>query len=85
MACQDVEGVSGGATRAWISDPRVGKHICFDGRYLHAAPADLAPILRPGSRSPARNADAGADASADAGADASADASSDALDEKIAG
>lgn len=43
MACEDVEGVSGEVNRAWISVPRVGKHVCFDGRYLHAAPSDLAP------------------------------------------
>lgn len=42
MVCQDIGGVSGTAERAWISRPRMGKHICFDGRYLHAAPADLA-------------------------------------------
>ena len=42
MACEDVRGVSGEASKAWISRPALGKHICFDGRYLHAAPADLA-------------------------------------------
>lgn len=42
MACEDVKGVSGEASRAWVSLPRKGKHISFDGRYLHAAPADLA-------------------------------------------
>lgn len=42
MACEDVDGVSGEAPRAWISTPRLGKHISFDGRFLHAAPADLA-------------------------------------------
>ena len=42
MACEDVDGVSGEAGVAWISRPQLGKHICFDGRYLHAAPADLA-------------------------------------------
>ena len=42
MTCEDVDGVSGEAGVAWISRPQLGKHICFDGRYLHAAPADLA-------------------------------------------
>ncbi|CAM9153425.1 unnamed protein product [Hapterophycus canaliculatus] len=42
MACEDVRGVSGESSKAWISRPNLGKHICFDGRYLHAAPADLA-------------------------------------------
>eukprot|EP00903_Cladosiphon_okamuranus_P005906 g5840.t1 len=42
MTCADVPGVSGEASKAWISQPSLGKHICFDGRYLHAAPADLA-------------------------------------------
>ncbi|CAN0470561.1 unnamed protein product, partial [Scytosiphon promiscuus] len=42
MECGDVRGVSGESAKAWISRPSLGKHICFDGRYLHAAPADLA-------------------------------------------
>ncbi|CAN0329013.1 unnamed protein product [Ectocarpus sp. 8 AP-2014] len=42
MACEDIEEVSGEAAKAWVSRPALGKHICFDGRYLHAAPADLA-------------------------------------------
>jgi hypothetical protein len=25
----------------WISNPSLGKHMCFDGRFLHAAPAGL--------------------------------------------
>lgn len=51
MACADVKGVSGEASKAWVSEPLLGKHISFDGRYLHAAPADLArpPALNPGS------------------------------------
>ena len=28
--------------RSWVSWPRVGKHIVFDGRLLHGAPAELA-------------------------------------------
>jgi hypothetical protein len=29
--------------RAWISHPKVGKHIAFDGRLLHGAPATFFP------------------------------------------
>jgi hypothetical protein len=29
--------------KAWISHPRVGKHIAFDGRLLHGAPATFFP------------------------------------------
>ena len=42
MECGDIDGVSGEAEAAWISRPQLGKHICFDGRYLHGAPANLA-------------------------------------------
>lgn len=47
MACEDIAGVSGDAARAWVSPPQLGKHVCFDGRYLHAAPADLARLPLP--------------------------------------
>lgn len=30
--------------RAWLSVPRLGKHMCFDGRHLHGAPADVADL-----------------------------------------
>lgn len=30
--------------QAWISWPKRGKHLSFDGRYLHAAPPDLLPL-----------------------------------------
>lgn len=35
--------LSGGVDKAWISHPKVGKHICFDGRLLHGAPATFFP------------------------------------------
>eukprot|EP00928_Gymnodinium_smaydae_P054308 TRINITY_DN3810_c0_g1_i3.p1 TRINITY_DN3810_c0_g1~~TRINITY_DN3810_c0_g1_i3.p1 ORF type:complete len:404 (+),score=87.72 TRINITY_DN3810_c0_g1_i3:36-1247(+) len=35
--------------RAHLSRPAVGKHIAFDGRWLHGAPADLAAALAPES------------------------------------
>ncbi|CAE8595943.1 unnamed protein product [Polarella glacialis] len=47
-AVEPPEGDGGGATRplaverGHLSWPQVGKHISFDGRWLHAAPADLA-------------------------------------------
>ncbi|CAM9251161.1 unnamed protein product [Choristocarpus tenellus] len=41
MECEDEEGVEGEAPRSWVSHPSIGKHISFDGRYLHAAPADM--------------------------------------------
>eukprot|EP00752_Nemacystus_decipiens_P007142 g6395.t1 len=52
MACEDVRGVSGEASKAWVSQPALGKHICFDGRYLHAAPADLARAPPPPTATP---------------------------------
>mmetsp|Transcript_14680 Transcript_14680/g.31854 ORF Transcript_14680/g.31854 Transcript_14680/m.31854 type:complete len:441 (-) Transcript_14680:723-2045(-) len=32
---------SGDSTEGYVSWPRKGKHLSFDGRYLHAAPGDL--------------------------------------------
>lgn len=63
MACQDVEGVSGEANKAWISMPRVGKHVCFDGRYLHAAPSDLTPFTVHDSNAAAAAGDGGGSSS----------------------
>ncbi|CAG9465101.1 unnamed protein product [Pedinophyceae sp. YPF-701] len=37
----------GSAKRAWISWPSVGKHMCFDGRYLHGAAPELAGAVSP--------------------------------------
>lgn len=42
MVCHEEEAISGEAKKAWVSLPCLGKHICFDGRYLHGAPAELA-------------------------------------------
>lgn len=33
----------GGNFEAYVSCPKKGKHLSFDGRYLHAAPKDLMP------------------------------------------
>ncbi|TFJ83365.1 hypothetical protein NSK_005335 [Nannochloropsis salina CCMP1776] len=35
------EDLSGALSGAWLSLPAVGKHTVFDGRLLHAAPAEL--------------------------------------------
>lgn len=50
-AIEPPEGDGGGAsqplrvTAAYLSRPRVGKHIAFDGRWLHAAPSELRGTL----------------------------------------
>ena len=41
-ACGDVQ-------EAMVSWPARGKHVSFDGRYLHGAPSDLATLMYPGS------------------------------------
>ena len=33
--------ISGDATQAFLSRPAFGKHVVFDGRFLHAAPSEL--------------------------------------------
>ena len=40
MQCGD--SLEGSSQRCWISCPAPGKHMSFDGRFLHAAPAELA-------------------------------------------
>ncbi|KAL7568729.1 hypothetical protein ACA910_021722 [Epithemia clementina (nom. ined.)] len=35
----------GSVKRAWISHPQIGKHIAFDGRLLHGAPATFFPPM----------------------------------------
>lgn len=37
------EELNGDLQRAWLSHPRVGKHLAFDGRFLHGAPATFFP------------------------------------------
>jgi hypothetical protein len=39
----DKKTLQGDVCTAWISHPRVGKHIAFDGRLLHGAPATFFP------------------------------------------
>lgn len=40
------ERLEGEIGECFVSRPRVGKHISFDGRLLHAAPAELRPLWR---------------------------------------
>ena len=44
---QDVQKTSlqGSVSKVWISHPQVGKHIAFDGRLLHGAPATFFPPM----------------------------------------
>eukprot|EP00854_Cymbomonas_tetramitiformis_P006931 gene6931-8267_t len=41
-------GLYGQVGTGWYSCPRLGKHISFDGRYLHGAPAELLGEAVPG-------------------------------------
>lgn len=49
----DVEkkSLEGPVERAWLSHPMVGKHIAFDGRLLHGAPATFFPATSTGQTS----------------------------------
>ena len=40
------QSLSGNVTTGWLSGPAVGKHICFDGRLLHGAPATFFPACK---------------------------------------
>lgn len=41
----DIDNLGGEINVVWISHPSVGKHITFDGRLLHGAPATFFPAL----------------------------------------
>mmetsp|Transcript_7773 Transcript_7773/g.21681 ORF Transcript_7773/g.21681 Transcript_7773/m.21681 type:complete len:465 (+) Transcript_7773:78-1472(+) len=45
----DVEkkSLQGPVSKAWLSHPKLGKHIAFDGRLLHGAPATFFPSATP--------------------------------------
>ena len=46
----DKSSLSGNVKTAWLSGPKLGKHIAFDGRLLHGAPATFfpgAPAVKP--------------------------------------
>ena len=42
----DIASLGGEVKAAWVSHPSVGKHIAFDGRLLHGAPATFFPALK---------------------------------------
>ena len=44
------EDFSGSTDSACFSFPVAGKHMAFDGRYIHAAPGDLKPEDQKGMR-----------------------------------
>eukprot|EP00804_Cyclotella_cryptica_P027290 CCRYP_014391-RA/>CCRYP_014391-RA protein AED:0.04 eAED:0.04 QI:171/1/1/1/1/1/2/56/452 len=46
-APSDVEkkSLGGDINRAWLSHPRFGKHVAFDGRLLHGAPGKFFPAV----------------------------------------
>lgn len=37
------QSLNGSINKAWLSHPRMGKHIAFDGRLLHGAPGEYLP------------------------------------------
>lgn len=37
------QSLGGEISRAWLSHPRFGKHVAFDGRLLHGAPGEFFP------------------------------------------
>lgn len=43
------QSLNGSINKAWLSHPRMGKHIAFDGRLLHGAPGEYLPSM-PSSR-----------------------------------
>ncbi|CAB9529724.1 expressed unknown protein [Seminavis robusta] len=41
---QHLDGLS--FSKVWLSYPKIGKHMAFDGRLLHGAPSDVFPSLQ---------------------------------------
>lgn len=39
----DKKSLEGGVDKGWLSHPKIGKHLAFDGRLLHGAPATFFP------------------------------------------
>lgn len=39
------KSLGGDINRAWLSHPRFGKHVAFDGRFLHGAPGEYFPAV----------------------------------------
>ncbi|KAL7538649.1 hypothetical protein ACHAWF_006161 [Thalassiosira exigua] len=40
---KDKKSLNGSISKAWLSHPCFGKHVAFDGRYLHGAPGEYFP------------------------------------------
>lgn len=52
MVLQDaIEGSGDRVSGLHVSFPKVGKHMAFDGRWLHGAPSDLAALMPPPEKS----------------------------------
>ena len=39
----NIESLNGDIRKGWVSHPRIGRHLAFDGRLLHGAPATFFP------------------------------------------
>ena len=39
------KSLNGSVSKAWLSHPAFGKHIAFDGRFLHGAPGEYFPSV----------------------------------------
>ncbi|KAL3770692.1 hypothetical protein ACHAWO_010357 [Cyclotella atomus] len=39
------KSLGGDISKAWLSHPRFGKHVAFDGRFLHGAPGEYFPAV----------------------------------------
>lgn len=48
--------LAGDIRRGWLSNPAIGKHVCFDGRLLHGAPATFFAPRPDSDASPAKKA-----------------------------
>ena len=55
-------GLRGGIERGWLSHPRFGKHLAFDGRLLHGAPGTFFPAFCDGAGEDDDHAKEGGDA-----------------------
>ena len=43
---KDKSSINGSINKAWLSHPNFGKHVAFDGRFLHGAPAEFFPSVK---------------------------------------
>jgi len=42
---EEKKSLNGSINKAWLSHPCFGKHVAFDGRYLHGAPGEYFPSV----------------------------------------